>query len=352
MRKIRASTAPLTIACVAGTLMATPFAGAQSANATPPSGQAVTSDNFVRAETDLYFGNIVKDGGLGKFVHSREPAAVDNQTVIRLNRDTLYSAAVFDLDAGPVMITLPKAHRRFMSMQIITQDEYTAEVVYRAGSYTLDKSKIGTRYALAAVRTLVDPSNPQDVELVHALQDEIKVSQNSTGGFVVPSWDLASQKKVRDALLILASTLPDANHMFGAKSQVDPVRHLIGAASAWGGNPDQEATYINVTPAKNDGSTAYRLNVKNVPVDGFWSISVYNEAGHYQANPLNAYSLNNIIAEKDPDGSIHVQFGGCEGKVANCLPIMPDWNYMVRLYRPHAEILNGKWKFPEAQPVQ
>jgi len=27
------------------------------------------------------------------------------------------------------------------------------------------------------------------------------------------------------------------------------------------------------------------------------------------------------------------------------------WDYTVRLYRPHAEILNGMWKFPEATPV-
>ncbi len=43
-------------------------------------------DNFIRCESDLYFGNIVKDGGFGKFLHRREPAAIDNQTVIRLNR--------------------------------------------------------------------------------------------------------------------------------------------------------------------------------------------------------------------------------------------------------------------------
>jgi hypothetical protein len=46
-----------------------------------------------------------------------------------------------------------------------------------------------------------------------------------------------------------------------------------------------------------------------------------------------------------------VQFGGCDGKVSNCLPIMPGWNYTVRLYRPRAEILSGKWKFPEPKPV-
>ena len=51
----------------------------------------------------------VKQGGLGKFHHRREPARIDDQTVIRLNRDTLYSSAVFDLDAGPATITLPDA---------------------------------------------------------------------------------------------------------------------------------------------------------------------------------------------------------------------------------------------------
>jgi len=28
---------------------------------------------------------------------------------------------------------------------------------------------------------------------------------------------------------------------------------------------------------------------------------------------------------------------------------MKGWNYLVRLYRTRAEILNGTWKFPEAR---
>jgi hypothetical protein len=326
-------------------------AAAEGASSPASGSVPVTPDNFVRAESDLYLGNVVKDGGLGKFVHRREPAAVDNQTVIRLNRDTLYSAAVFDLDAGPVTITLPDAGTRFMSLQVINEDQYTPLVAYGAGSHTLTRKQIGTRYVVTAVRTLVDPADPKDVQQVHTLQDAIKVSQKSPGTFAVPNWDAASQKKVRDALLTLASTLPDANRMFGTKEQVDPVRRLIGAASAWGGNPDKEATYLNITPAKNDGTTVYKLNVKAVPVDGFWSISLYNAEGYYEKNPQNAYSLNNITAAKGEDGSIAVQFGGCDGKIPNCLPIMKGWNYMVRLYRPRAEVLNGKWSFPAAQPV-
>jgi hypothetical protein len=75
------------------------------------------------------------------------------------------------------------------------------------------------------------------VKRVHNLQDAIKVSQQSPGGFEVPNWDPASQKKVRDALMVLGATLPDTKRMFGTKDQIDPVRRLIGAASVWGGNP-------------------------------------------------------------------------------------------------------------------
>lgn len=312
----------------------------------------VTADNFIRAETDLYFGNVVKRDGFGKFEHNRAALPIDHQTIIRTNRDTLYSGAVFDLDAGPVTITLPDPGKRFMSMQVINEDQYTPTVTYRPGKHTLTRKQVGTRYVMLAVRTLVDPNNPKDVQQVAALQDAIKTEQKSPGKWETPNWDQASQKKVRDALLVLASTLPDTNRMFGTKEQVDPVRRFIGAASAWGGNPDKETIYLNVTPPKNDGQTVYKLDIGSVPVDGFWSISLYNAEGYFQQNALNAYSLNNITAKKDENGTISVQFGGCDGKVPNCLPTMPGWNYMVRLYRPQSAILNGSWRFPEARPTQ
>ncbi|MET4390197.1 hypothetical protein ABIB73_005979 [Bradyrhizobium sp. F1.4.3] len=324
---------------------------AQSVEQSPVGEMPVTVDNFIRAETDLYMGNIVKDGGFGKLIHRREPASIDNQTVIRLNRDTLYSSGVFDLDAGPVSITLPDAGKRFMSLLVINEDHYAPSVFYGGGSHILTKEKIGTRYVVFAIRTLVNPADPKDVEQVHALQDAIQVNQKSIGRFETPKWDAANQKKVRDALLVLSSTIPDFKRAFGTKEQVDPVRHLVATAAAWGGNPDKDATYLNITPTKNDGTTVYTLRVKDVPVDAFWSVSVYNADGYFEKNTYNAYALNNLTAQKGSDGSIAIQFGGCDGKVSNCLPITKGWNYTVRLYRPRAEILSGKWKFPEPRPA-
>lgn len=314
----------------------------------------VTVDNFTRAESDLYLGKFAKEsGGTSKLHHSREPAAIDNQTVIRLNRDTLYSSAVIDLDAGPVTITLPDSGGRFRSLMVVNEDHYiVGDVKYDAGTYTYDKEKAGTRYIAFAIRTLVDPNNPDDLKQVHALQDAISIDQpGGPGSFEVPNWDQASQKKVRDALLVLAGTISGFKSAFGNKESVDPIKHLIGTAAGWGGNPDKDATYLNFTPPKNDGTTVHKVTVKDVPVDGFWSISLYNPEGYYVKNEYNAYSINNITGVKESDGAITVQFGGCDGKIPNCLPIMPGWNYTVRLYRPQAPILDGSWKFPDPQPV-
>ncbi|QJE98824.1 DUF1214 domain-containing protein [Luteolibacter luteus] len=313
----------------------------------------VTVDNFIRAESDSYMGGLIKDsGGIGKFVHRREPANIDKQTVIRLNRDTLYSSAVFDLDAGPVTITLPDAGKRFRSVQVINQDHYAPLVSYEAGDIVIDRELAGTRYAVVALRTLVDPADPEDIKQVHALQDAIKTSQKDPGSFEVPDWDSASRKKVREALLVLAATRSGFTKAFGKKGEVDPISHLLGTAAGWGGNPDKDATYLNFTPAKNDGKTAYTLVVKEVPVDAFWSISVYNKDGYFEKNAENAYSINDITAKKAEDGSVKVLFGGEPDGASNHIPITPGWNYTVRLYRPHEEILDGTWKFPEPQPVE
>jgi hypothetical protein len=315
----------------------------------------VTPDNFVRAESDMYMGGLLKDSGgaLASFNHRREVARIDNQTVVRLNRDTIYSSALFDLDTGPVTITLPDAGKRFRSLQVISEDHYVPEVIYDSGPHTLDKKTVGTRYVVAAIRTLVDPADPEDMKEVHALQDAIKVDQpGGPGKFEVPQWDPVSQKKVREALLALGSTIPNFKKAFGKKDEVDPVRHLIGAAVGWGGNPDKDAVYLNFTPPGNDGKTIYKLIVKDVPVDAFWSVSVYNEKGYYEKNEHDSYTINSITGKKGDDGSVTIQFGGYDGKTPNVIPITPGWNYTVRLYRPQKPILDGTWKFPEPEQVK
>jgi len=329
---------------------AVPWAAAQGTPAVTGA-VAVTIDNFERAESDMYFVSLARQGAFGKLFHYRELMPVERQAVVRPNRDTLYSVGVFDLDAGSVTIMLPDAGTRFRSVAAISEDNYVPVVAYGNGPYTFTREQIGTRYLLIGVRMRADVRDPADLRAAHALQDGIGLQQAAPGSFEAPAWDKVSQKRVREALVALGETLPDLNGAFGTRGQVSPVRHLIGTAIAMGGNPDKDAVYLNVTPSHNDGNTVYRLKVADVPVNGFWSISVYNAKGFFEPNALGAYTVDNVLAKKDADGTIAVQFGGCDGTAPNCLPITPGWNYMVRMYRPRAEVLDGRWKFPAAQTL-
>ena len=312
--------------------------------------KTVRWDNYVRAQTDTMLKSYVDSGAFGKFTHLRQPTPIDQQNVIRMNRDTLYSLGIFDL-TNPVTITKPDTGDRFQSMQVISEDEYTTMVKYDPGDYTLTQENVGTRYVFVIVRTLVDATKPEDIKAVHAIQDKIKVQQASPGIFEVPNWDLKELAKLTDALNVVAATIVDASKCFGNKDEVDHIAWLLGAAFGWGGSPAKDAYYLTITPEQNDGKTPHMLTVKDVPVDGFWSISLYNKAGYYEKNDRDIYVINDRNATKNADGSVTIHFGGDPSK-PNFLYIMEGWNYVVRLYLAHKEILDGTWKFPAPQPVK
>ena len=311
--------------------------------------EPVNVDNFKRAETHFYMASRAGAGCFGVLCHARSAVPVDAQDIIRLNRDTPYSQGVFDLTT-PLTITMPDPGDRFQSIMVINEDHYIKKVSYGAATFTLTQEDMGSRYIYIGVRTFMDPNDPADMAEGHALQDAIVLEQVSPGELVLPDWNDQQRSDLHDALLLLNKHLPDSRNAFGDADEVDPVRHLIVTASGWGGNRQEDALYVMGTPPVADGETAYTLTVPPVPVDGFWSLTVYNANGFYEA-PENAISVNNVTASAAEDGTITIHFGG-DPAAENYLRIMPGWNYTVRLYRPRPELLSGSWVFPELQPAE
>jgi len=188
------------------------------------------------------------------------------------------------------------------------------------------------------------------VKAAHALQDAIIVKQADKGKFEYAGWDKEEVEAMREKINVVAAALPPTGTCFGRKEELDPIYWLLCAAYGWGGLPPQDSTYTGGVPEQNDGKTPYILTVRDVPVDGFWSVTVYDDKGMFIVNEQDAYSYNSVTAKQNEDGSATIHFGGDPGQ-DNFLPIAPGWNYIVRMYRPRKEILDGTWKFPVPVPV-
>ena len=208
----------------------------------------VNADNFVRAETAAQFDQIVKmAGGVNRFFHLRGPTPLDKQTVIRMNRDTIYSAAMVDISKGATLI-VPDAGDRYMSIMVVNEDHYINKVIHEPGEHELTVKEFGTPFVNLSVRTLVDASDPADIRKANALQDQLKIKAASAKPYTHPDYDKESYKTTYEALLVLGRGMPDARATFGSKEDVDPVRHLLGTAWGWGGLPEEEAYYLNSSP--------------------------------------------------------------------------------------------------------
>ena len=232
---------------------------------------------------------------------------------------------------------------------VVNQDHYINRVFHDPGEYDLTVAEFETPWVLVAVRVLVDPVDLTDIAAVTAIQDHVRLDANSSKSLEMPDYETSSFDATRKAVLELAKHVGGLDHAFGTRDEVNPVRHLIATAAGWGGLPDREARYISVAPSGVSGD--YKLTVRDVPVDGFWSISVYNADGFFERNDRDAYTINNITATPNDDGSITVHFGGCGDGRPNCLPITDGWNYIVRLYRPRSQVLDGSWTVPSIEPA-
>jgi hypothetical protein len=310
----------------------------------------VTVKTVARAETDFAIKQMYDlAGGFGKLFHLRTPTPIDMQKIIRMNRDALYSSLVFDL-SKPATIIMPETNGRYQSLHVINQDHYSIAVT-TPGKYELTQEIFETKYVYIIIRTFIDANDPEDIKQANQLQDEIKVEGGGNDPLDLPNWNMEQLEQARAALNTLASLGLTNDGAFGTPEQVDPVNFLIFSAVGWGGLPNQNTMAFSGTVEKNDG-TPYSVTAKDVPVDAFWSIIVYDEKGFIPENEMKTYSFNNVTAKPNEDGSITINFGGCEDGRVNCIPVSEGWNYTVRMYEPREAVINGIYKFPEIIEVR
>ena len=331
----------ITAALVVGSLLS--FGCSKSTDTIP-----VTLENYKVAESDVTNGGVIKLGAANKLVHLPVKAFdLNNQTVVRMNQDTIYSAAVVDVSKGAT-ITLPETNGRYQSVMIVQNDHYINDVFIGAGTYQI-KSDTDSDFVLLAVRTEINLNDPEDVKKVVALQQAIKLDVKGDKVFKQPNYNMDQLVKLRGKLATEALALGSLNNMQGARGTVDEHMHLLGTAVGWGLLPDVNARYIAYAPEDGTGA-CYKANYQVPPFNdgGFFSITMYDAEG-WMFNEKAILNKNNITFNED--GSFDANFGECGNNAKNNLPITKGWNFLMRVYEPKLDQMDA-YKLPTPVKVK
>ncbi|MFV0555313.1 MAG: DUF1214 domain-containing protein [Mangrovibacterium sp.] len=310
----------------------------------------VTSENYCRAETDQTFTYYSKLAPINKFFHYKQLTPLDNQGVVRMNRDCVYSGGLIDTKGGATLTVPAMPDNRYMSVMLTDNDMYVPEIYHEAGTYNLPED---TRYLFAVIRIqILDPTDAEELQMVNALQEQFTINATNAEPFVAPNWDKASLKKLHDqynAEFAKFDKYPD--EWSGKRGEVNDETRKLAVAGAWGLFPNKEATYINYDGGNLSGDAAYVATYRVPENNAFWSITVYGVDGKMQKENC---ILNETNGVKNADGTYTVYFGSAEKcpNAKNRLDITDGWNFLMRVYLPGAEVLEDRYVLPEVQVVK
>ncbi len=295
----------------------------------------VTLENYEVAESDLAFYNITKLVGTNQFFHfPLGEFDLNNQTVVRMNQDTVYSAAIVNTSAGAT-ITLPETDGRYMSVMLVQNDHYIDQVFKTPGEHVIESD---TDFVMIAIRIRVNKNDPDDKAKVQALRDGTKFNVKATEPHVLPNYDMNQLVPLRNELAAEAAEYGSLNNMQGAHGTVDEHMHILGTAAGWGLLPDANARYLSYGQEDGEGcfKATYEVSPFNEP--GFFSITMYDADGWIFSDRaiLNEYNI-----EFNEDGTFDAFFGDCGENTKNNLPIVDGWNFLMRVYEPRLDELDS-----------
>ena len=322
---------------------------APAAETAAPTGTLVTRDNFIRAETDRMFSDFLKlSGGVNQFVHIRKPTPLDQQTVVRMNRDTIYSASIIDASEGGTVTLPPAPDGRYISVHFIDNDHYDLGAINAPGTHPIPRSD-GHIAALYRIQVF-NPNDADEIARLNAWQDGLKVDARASRPFVPGSWDTPSLDSLRNEPEVPCRRFPNFEQAMMPRGQADAEQRLCAAAGGWGLLPASQATYFSYPG--DHGTAGCRKATYQVPKNGaFWSIQVYDKTGFIASENT---TLNSSRAKLNPDGTFTAFFGSKElcGDVPNRLEVTEGWNFMMRVYKPDPDtVLGGRYTLPQTEPV-
>jgi hypothetical protein len=229
-------------------------------------------------------------------------------------------------------------------------------------------------FAYAAELLKVNPPHITDQPIIARMR---RLGIECGKSFDLAKADAASkrglERALADGLKVMQTKLPTIARVVNGWSMNTDTMGVYGnyylkramvALLGLGANLPEDAVYpLNLGDADGKpltGANRYLLHfAKNEipPVGAFWSITLYDTEGFPTTNILNRCAIGDRDELKyNTDGSVDLYFqrqSPGKDRESNWLPTPAgDFNLIMRLYAPKAEVIDGRWAPPAIKTVQ
>jgi len=320
---------------------------------TDPVKYGMTAKEFIQAESRAFISNFIGRNGINNWFHFQALANKDDTWVVSPNNDTIYSIVAVNAKDGFTLV-VPDVGERFVSVHILGENHMSPFYLYGGGTYKFTRDQFESDYLALGIRMGTD-GTPEDVKhIVNDLQPQYKILHADSSDTMTRP-DTEKMLKVREAMIKEYDSLPDTfGVMVDHTSKVtDWEKFTYVTAGAWGLSPDHTAMYAPYSLDNVKGGQCYTATYPAVPVDAFFSITVYGQDKFLMADHDNIVSSNqNAVVNKD--GSFTVIYGNmdCKVKGKNFLYTPQDnWSFLMRAYKPDVSKFSN-YELPEIQAIK
>lgn len=294
----------------------------------------VTAENFTDVEAEVNFYKWVKKDAMNKLFHLTQLTPAGPMPTVRMNRDTLYSAALVDASNG-FKVHMPD-QGIYTSALVIDQKGYSQDYIWQSGTHKVNINKENGDFVWVLFRVGLE----KGMEKALQAQKTVAISDMGNKVWTPKNYDKAQYQKLHDQYMNEAINSGMFMQYGSDASRIDMKAKRLSDAAGWGG---MDFGINNYQISKNmDGDACYSTTFEDPKAEEFWSFTMYDADGWLL--PINEKNvLNSRDAVPNKDGTYTVRFNCGEDAVNNLQTTEKVFGFAWRVYGSSYKVRAGRW---------
>ena len=311
---------------------AEPEAASDSSVSTNAGAIIVDRSNYQKAEVARNFNKWAAKGANNKLMHMTDVTPSGPAPTVRMNRDSLYSAAILDTSSGNASITLPEGDL-YQSVLMVDTDGYARKFILEPGTHLVATD---TKFVWVLVRTGLE----KGLDEARRMQGLVTVQGMGDDTYSSPEYDPESLAKLTRVLIDEAIAEDDGDLYYGNyPDQVDETRRMRSTAAGFGGmNGTNMYKFVEAV----DNNECMQSTFPDPKATEFFSFTLYDTDGYLMDGNTVINSRNMV---PNPDGTFTVSIN-CGDDAINNISAPPEVDtigYAWRVYGASEEVENRSW---------